>query len=58
MVSFGQRDVRQGPGTLPVAERIEEIAFSVPWFKHDRPEVIAAYAAAYRKVAERAGELL
>jgi dTDP-4-amino-4,6-dideoxygalactose transaminase len=58
MISFGQRDVRQGPGTLPVSESIEEIAFGVPWFKHDRPEVIAEYAAAYRKVAEHAEELL
>ena len=57
MISFGQRDVRQGPGTLPVSERIEELAFSVPWFKHNRPEVIAEYAAAYRKVAEHAAEL-
>jgi dTDP-4-amino-4,6-dideoxygalactose transaminase len=57
MISFGQRDVRQGPGTLPVSESIEEIAFGVPWFKHDRPEVIAEYAAAYRKVAEHAAEL-
>ncbi len=57
MVSFGQRDVRQGPGSLPVAERIEEIAFGVPWFKHDRPEIIEQYAMAYRKVAERAAEL-
>jgi len=58
MISFGQRDVRQGPGTLPVSERIRQIAFGVPWFKHDRPEIIAEYAAAYRKVAEHAGELL
>jgi dTDP-4-amino-4,6-dideoxygalactose transaminase len=57
MVAFGQRDVRQGPGSLPVAERIGEIAFGVPWFKHDRPDEIAAYAAAYRKVAEHADEL-
>jgi len=57
MISFGQRDVRQGPGTLPVAERIEEIAFGIPWFKHDRPEFIEEYAAAYRKVAEHAAEL-
>lgn len=57
MVSFGQRDVRQGEGTLKVAESIPEIAFSIPWFKHDRPEVIQQYAAAYRKVAEHAAEL-
>jgi perosamine synthetase len=52
MISFGQRDVRQGPGTLPVSESIDEIAYGIPWFKHDRPEVIEQYAAAYRKVAE------
>jgi dTDP-4-amino-4,6-dideoxygalactose transaminase len=58
MVSFGQRDVRQGPGTLPVSESIAEIAFGVPWFKHDRPEIIEEHAAAFRKVAENAAELL
>ncbi|MHB9026359.1 MAG: DegT/DnrJ/EryC1/StrS family aminotransferase [Armatimonadota bacterium] len=57
MISFGQRDVRQGPGTLPVSESIGQIAFSIPWFKHDRPEQIEAYAAAFRKVAEHADEL-
>lgn len=58
MIAFGQRDVRQGPGTLPVAERIAQIAYTVPWFKHDRPEAITAFAAAYRKVAENAADLL
>jgi dTDP-4-amino-4,6-dideoxygalactose transaminase len=58
MLSFGQRDVRQGKGALPVAERIEEICFSIPWFKHDRPEMIQEYAAAFRKVAENAERLL
>ena len=58
MVAFGQRDVRQGPGTLPVSESITEIAFGVPWFKHDRPESIERYAAAYRKVAEHADQLM
>jgi hypothetical protein len=57
MVAFGQRDVRQGPRTLPVSEEIAEIAFSVPWFKHDRPKIIEQYAAAYRKVAENAEQL-
>ena len=57
MVAFGQRDVRQGPGTLPVAERIDEIAFSIPAFKQDVPDAIAAYARAFRKVAEHADEL-
>ncbi len=58
MVSFGQRDVRQGPGSLPVSESIGEIAFSIPWFKHDDPEAIAEYALAYRKVAEQVDALL
>jgi len=58
VVAFGQRDVRQGPGTLPVSESIDEITFAVPWFKHDRPQIIAEYAAAYRKVAENAEALL
>ena len=57
MISFGQRDVRQGAGTLPVAERIQDIAFGIPWFKLDRPVVIEQYAAAFRKVVEHAGEL-
>jgi len=54
MVAFGQRDVRQGPGTLPTSESIGQVAFGIPWFKHDRPEIIEPYAAAFRKVAENA----
>ncbi|MDZ4198292.1 MAG: DegT/DnrJ/EryC1/StrS family aminotransferase, partial [Kiritimatiellia bacterium] len=57
-IAFGQRDVRQGPGSLPVTERITQIAFGIPWFKQDRPEIIGAFAAAYRKVAEQANDLL
>lgn len=56
-IAFTERDVRQGPGTLPVAESIRDICLGVPWFKHDVPEQIAQYAAAYRKVAEHADEL-
>ncbi len=58
MIAFGQRDVRQVEGSLPVTERIAEIAFGVPWFKRDKPKIIAQYAAAYRKVAKGAAELL
>jgi len=58
MISFGQRDVRQGPGTLPVTESISEIALGVPWFKKYRPEIIEQHASAYRKVAENYKELL
>ncbi|MBT3380905.1 MAG: DegT/DnrJ/EryC1/StrS family aminotransferase [Lentisphaerae bacterium] len=57
MVSFTDRDVRQGPGTLPVSENSGQTIVGVPWFKHDRPEIIEQYAAAYRKVAEHADEL-
>lgn len=52
VVAFGQRDVRQGPGTLPVAERIDDIALGVPWFKKADKKAIQPYAEAFRKVAE------
>jgi len=58
VISFGQRDVRQGPGTLPVSESIGQIAYGIPWFKEDRPEVIEQYAAAHRKVAEHHKDIL
>lgn len=58
MIAFGQRDVRQGKGTLPVSEAIADFVFGIPWFKHDRPAEIERFAAAYRKVALRAEELL
>ena len=57
MVSFGQRDVRQGPGTLPVTERIDDIAFGIPWFKKDDATWITRFADIFRKVAENAHEL-
>ena len=57
VLAFGQRDVRQGPGSLPVAENTPSTIFNSPWFKKDRPEFIAEYAAAFRKVAEHAAEL-
>jgi len=58
MISFGQRDVRQGPGSLPVAESIWDICYSIPWFKHDRPAIVKSYASAFRKVAENADQML
>lgn len=36
--------------SLPVAEGIMQRVFEVPWFKHDRPEIIAEHANAYKKV--------
>jgi len=56
-IAFGQRDVRQGPGTLPHSESIQEIALGVPWFRKDYPDIIERYAAAYRKVVEHADTL-
>ncbi len=58
VLASGQRDVRQGPGSLPVTERLGELAFGVPWFKKDWPEQIERYAAIYRKVAADADRLL
>lgn len=58
MVSFGQRDVRQGEGSLPVTEKIKDICYSMPWFRKDNKEIVEEYAAAFRKVAENAKELL
>jgi dTDP-4-amino-4,6-dideoxygalactose transaminase len=57
-VAFSQRDVRQGPGSLPVCERIAQRSFAIPWFKHDRPDAIRRYANAYKKVALNADKLL
>ena len=51
-------DVRQPTTSLPIAEGIQERTYSIPWFKHYRPEVIEQYAAAYRKVAEGFDELM
>jgi len=57
-IAFADRDVRLGPGSLPVAEKIAGRSFGIPWFKHDRPEAIGRYANAYRKVAMNAAQLL
>jgi dTDP-4-amino-4,6-dideoxygalactose transaminase len=52
------RDLRQGPGSLPVSEAVPRSVFKVPWFKHCRPGIIAEYAQAFRKVAASAGRLV
>ncbi len=52
------RDLRQGMGSLPVTERLPERLITIPEFKHFYPEMIAAYALAYRKVAENFQQLL
>jgi dTDP-4-amino-4,6-dideoxygalactose transaminase len=50
-------DVRTGEGSLPVSEATTERCYSIPWFKHDRPEIIREYAEAFRKVVTQAAEL-
>ena len=57
-IAFAERDVRQGPGSLPVSEALAERCFRVPYFKHDWPESIERYAAAFKKVALQADQLL
>lgn len=57
-LAFADRDIRQGIGSMPVAEGILQRTLMIPWFKHDRSEEIAQQAAAYRKVALRASDLL
>ena len=52
------RDVRQPAGSLPVSEALPERVYNIPWFKHYRPRIIEEHAAAFRKAAEGAGELL
>lgn len=56
-IANSDRDLRQARGTLPVAERIGNEVFFIPWFIHNRPEVIREYADAFRKVAAHAEEL-
>ena len=57
-LAHASRDVRQGPGSLPVTERAKDRVVGTPYFKRFREEYIEQCAAAYRKVAENAAELL
>jgi perosamine synthetase len=50
--------LQQPPGSLPISEGIGARTYSIPWFKHERPEIIGEYAAAFRKVAEHYRDLL
>ena len=56
-IAHSDQDVRQGEGSLPVTERMTEQVYSIPWFKHYRPEIIKEHAEAFRKVVTQAGEL-
>ena len=57
-LAHASRDVRQGRGSLPVSEGIAERVFGVPYFRRYYPEYIEQCAAACRKVAKNAAELV
>ncbi|MBN2642358.1 MAG: DegT/DnrJ/EryC1/StrS family aminotransferase [Victivallales bacterium] len=57
-VSFGQRDVRQGPGTLPVTEAAKSNTITLPWFKYFDREAIDLHISGYQKVADQVKTLL
>lgn len=57
-VAFGQRDVRQGPGSLPVTENYELRSVYIPYFRQYDEAFIDECAAAVRKVAENYKDLL
>ncbi len=51
-------DVRETDADLPISSGIQERIYSIPWFKHYRPEIIGEYAEAFRKVVNGYKELL
>lgn len=57
-IAFSDRDLRQPIGSLPISERIGHQTYSIPWFKHNRREIIEQHAAAFRKVAQHYADLL
>lgn len=57
MTSFDQRDVRQGPGSLPVSEALGKRILQVPRFTTFDREAIELHAAAFRKIVENLDEL-
>ncbi len=58
MISFTDRDVRQGVGALPNAEAVQSYTFGVPWFKHLDTDEIDRYVNAFKKVFEQIDLLL
>ena len=50
--------ISQPPGSLPVSESVSQRVLGIPWFKHDRPDVIAQPAEAFRKLAASYKDLL
>jgi dTDP-4-amino-4,6-dideoxygalactose transaminase len=52
------RDVRELDKSLPVSDIIGSRIYSIPWFKHYKPEIIEQYANAFKKAAANYRELL
>jgi dTDP-4-amino-4,6-dideoxygalactose transaminase len=50
IIANAERDLRQGRGSLPVTESIRSFAFTVPYFKHYRPQIIKEYVLAFKKI--------
>jgi len=55
-LAFCDKDVRQGPGSLPVSESIK--SFKLPPFKKFVPEVIELYASLFKKVVDNHKQLI
>lgn len=57
-IANATQDLRQAAGSLPRSEAASARVYFIPWFKHDRPDLIAEHAAAFRKVATGYRQLL
>jgi dTDP-4-amino-4,6-dideoxygalactose transaminase len=57
-LAFTNRDLRQPPGSLPVTENVINTVYTIPHFKRFHKPVIDQFAAAFRKVAENADQLV
>ena len=53
ILAHSTRDLRTRIGDLPATESMPRRCYSIPWFKHDQPDVIAQYAEAFKKAANR-----
>ncbi|HHV59622.1 MAG TPA: DegT/DnrJ/EryC1/StrS family aminotransferase [Clostridiaceae bacterium] len=57
-IANSNKDVREFDNDLPVSEKIASLVYTIPWFKHYKPEIIEEYANAFKKVALNYKELL
>jgi len=57
-IANSSRDVRVMDQNLSPSEEIGALTYSIPWFKHFKPEYIEEYANAFKKAALNYKELL